>query len=168
MIYFGANAALASTAAFLPTIIKTFGYSEFYPLLCSVWSLMVRRSQRACPAAHRTTLCCHISYHHNLFVVIRPPPLPRAFHRDLKRGGCNRISVSSFRNMRPTFTLDADPRLRRDDINYIGCYSPSRTIITCGTSRPSVLLAARTRQSASSLPGVSAPCVARSRSLSSD
>jgi hypothetical protein len=28
VIYFGANAALASISAFLPTIIKTFGYSE--------------------------------------------------------------------------------------------------------------------------------------------
>jgi len=42
VIYFGANAALASISAFLPTIIKTFGYSEFSvggcrchcPLLC--------------------------------------------------------------------------------------------------------------------------------------
>jgi hypothetical protein len=32
VIYFGANAALASISAFLPTIIKTFGYSEFSPL----------------------------------------------------------------------------------------------------------------------------------------
>ena len=40
VIYFGANAALASISAFLPTIIKTFGYSEFSPLLMySFWLL---------------------------------------------------------------------------------------------------------------------------------
>jgi len=118
---------------------------------------MVRRSQRACPAAHRTTLCCHISRHHDLFVVIRPPPLPRAFHRDLKRGRRNRISVS-FSHFETCDQLSHSATLIRGcavlDIR-IGCYSPSRTIITCGTSRPSALLAARTRQSASSLPGVS-------------
>lgn len=30
MIYFGVNCALASISAFLPTIIKTFGYSVYY------------------------------------------------------------------------------------------------------------------------------------------
>jgi len=39
VIYFGANAALASISAFLPTIIKTFGYSGFTPS-----SLVYRRS----------------------------------------------------------------------------------------------------------------------------
>ena len=29
VIYFGANCALASISAFLPTIIKTFGFSKF-------------------------------------------------------------------------------------------------------------------------------------------
>jgi hypothetical protein len=40
VIYFGANAALASISAFLPTIIKTFGYSRFNPS-----SLVHHRSQ---------------------------------------------------------------------------------------------------------------------------
>ena len=69
---------------------------------CRVWLLMACRSQRACPATDSTTLCCHISHHHNLFVVIRPPPHPRTFHSDLGRGGRNRISVRFIsKNMRP-------------------------------------------------------------------
>lgn len=36
VIYFGANAALASTAAFLPTIIKTFGYTNALAQLLTV------------------------------------------------------------------------------------------------------------------------------------
>lgn len=44
VIYFGANAALASISAFLPTIIKTFGYSGFTPLVLGVSSLIVLRS----------------------------------------------------------------------------------------------------------------------------
>lgn len=33
VIYFGLNCALASIGAFLPTIIKTFGFSKFYSYL---------------------------------------------------------------------------------------------------------------------------------------
>ncbi|EEB99317.1 hypothetical protein MPER_01025, partial [Moniliophthora perniciosa FA553] len=41
VIYFGLNASLASTSAFLPTIIKTFGYSNANSQLLTVPSYAV-------------------------------------------------------------------------------------------------------------------------------
>lgn len=83
---------------FCPRSSRRSDTVSFLPLLSLYLSLLMTfRSQRACTVTHRTTLCCHSCRHHPLVLVVRPPPHPRTFHHDLKRGGRNRISVSSFR-----------------------------------------------------------------------
>lgn len=134
---------------------------------------MAVRSQRACPVTHRATLCCHSCRHHPLLLAVRPPPHPRTFRRDLKRGGRCRIFVSFFRkNLLRPVDAESDIALDRMIFDSTGYCSPSHTTSTCGTLRRFVSSEARIRQSGSSLLGVSArpsplstfPPVVRSRS----
>lgn len=60
VIYFGANCALASISAFLPTIIKTFGFSEC--TTCRLWtSAHSSNSECSCSTTHGAAIrrmCC--------------------------------------------------------------------------------------------------------------
>ena len=97
-MYFGANCALASISAFLPTIITTFGYSalDFSQIFAaaSIGLTVSHHSERARAAAHRSPVRRGRRLPVPQLVRLRPPAEPWAVCRLGERSRCSRLRVS--------------------------------------------------------------------------
>lgn len=141
VIYFGANCALASNSAFLPTIIKTFGvckchlffFLRVYPK-CPAYTC----SKREGAAPYRSPIrgiCCRST----AYVLYLGQDTEQRYSLGLRSSWWrNRISVSPIVSFLNAFLMTAPV-----------FFSRCRTITTYDTLPPSASLAERTQSSAS-------------------